>query len=250
MDDTADRTVVGLRHPASVRPPNCAATRTGSTTPAGCARDGAAPSASTGWPSSPPGCSAHRASQISLLTDVQLVAAGAGLPPGAVGAREPARGLAVHGDRRRDAARSSSPTPGRRARPRPAAGHLRAGRRLPRGIPLTGHGGRVIGALCVFGPEPRDVVGRPTSPRCASWPSRRSPSSSSRPWSASTRRDRRALGPGDRRRRHRHVRLGPDQRPARVGRPADRHVRLRRRRRSTRASRRSTPGCTPTTCSG
>ena len=135
-----------------MRPRNCARTgtdgrRAGGATPAGSG-------ASTGSPTSPSRLLGAPASQVSLLTDVQLVAAGAGLAArhGRLGG--PARGVALHGDRRRPA------SPRRPRRPdddrvrAPPAGELgRVGAYL--GIPLTGHSGQVIGALCVFGPEPR-----------------------------------------------------------------------------------------------
>ena len=56
---------------------------------AGCSPRAGGAAASTGSPSWPPGCSAPPASQISLLTDVQVVAAGAGLAAGTVGAESP-----------------------------------------------------------------------------------------------------------------------------------------------------------------
>jgi PAS domain S-box-containing protein len=94
------------------------------------------------------------ASQVSLLTDVQLVAAGSGLPPGTVGSEGPLEdslctvtaagaGALVVTDARSDD----------RVRDLPPVSSGQVGAYL--GIPLTAHSGRVIGALCVFGPEPR-----------------------------------------------------------------------------------------------
>jgi PAS domain S-box-containing protein len=94
------------------------------------------------------------ASQVSLLTDVQTIAAGAGLSPGAVGGESPLEdslcavtatgtGALVVSDAHDD----------ERVRDLPPVTSGQVGSYL--GIPLTGHGGQVIGALCVFGPEPR-----------------------------------------------------------------------------------------------
>ena len=111
---------------------------------------------SSGWPSSPPGCSAPRASQISLLTDDQVVAAGFGLSPGSVGqvtpleeslctvtAPRPAGHSVV-----RDAPEDASP----RYLPPVTSGHVGA----YLGAPLTDKDDRVIGTLCVFGPDARE----------------------------------------------------------------------------------------------
>jgi serine phosphatase RsbU (regulator of sigma subunit)/PAS domain-containing protein len=95
------------------------------------------------------------ASQISLLTDVQTVVAGAGLAPGSVGAEGPladslctvtaaGSGALVVPDARTDD----------RVRGLPPVTSGDVGSYL--GVPLTGHGGQVIGALCVFGPDPRE----------------------------------------------------------------------------------------------
>ena len=94
------------------------------------------------------------ASQVSLLTDVQLVAAGSGLAPGAVGSQGPLEeslctvtaagtGPLVVPDAFSD----------ERVRDLPPVRSRQVGAYL--GIPLTGHSGAVIGALCVFGPDPR-----------------------------------------------------------------------------------------------
>jgi serine phosphatase RsbU (regulator of sigma subunit)/PAS domain-containing protein len=93
-------------------------------------------------------------SQVSLLTDVQVVAAGGGLPPGAIGATgalsdslctvtAAGTGALVITDARAD----------ERVRDLPPVTSGQVGAYL--GIPLTGMSGRVIGALCVFGPDPR-----------------------------------------------------------------------------------------------
>jgi PAS domain S-box-containing protein len=94
------------------------------------------------------------ASQISLLTDVQTIVAGSGLAPGAVGTDNPladslctvtaaGAGPLVVPDARCDG----------RVRELPPVTSGQVGSYL--GIPLTGHGGQVVGALCVFGPDPR-----------------------------------------------------------------------------------------------
>ncbi|SFF26259.1 SpoIIE family protein phosphatase [Blastococcus tunisiensis] len=92
--------------------------------------------------------------QISLLTDVQLVAAGAGLPAGVVGSEGPLEeslctvtaagtGPLVVADARTDD----------RVRELPPVTSGQVGAYL--GTPLTTSGGLPIGALCVFGPDPR-----------------------------------------------------------------------------------------------
>jgi PAS domain S-box-containing protein len=94
-------------------------------------------------------------SQISLLTDVQVVAAGDGLPPGGIGSASPlteslctataaGTGALVVTDARTDD----------RVRDLPPVVSGQVGAYL--GIPLAVAGGLVIGALCVFGPEARD----------------------------------------------------------------------------------------------
>ncbi|MCW2698965.1 MAG: putative sensor protein [Blastococcus sp.] len=95
------------------------------------------------------------ASQISLLTDVQTIAAGVGLAPGSVGTDSPlaeslctvtaaGTGALVVSDARGD----------ERVRDLPPVASGQVGSYL--GIPLTGHSGQVVGALCVFGPRPRE----------------------------------------------------------------------------------------------
>jgi PAS domain S-box-containing protein len=95
------------------------------------------------------------ASQISLLDDEQVVAAGFGLPPGTVGEHGPLEeslctvtaagdGPLVVTDARRD----------ERVRDLPPVGSGQVGAYL--GIPLSDRAGRAIGTLCVFGPEPRE----------------------------------------------------------------------------------------------
>jgi PAS domain S-box-containing protein len=94
------------------------------------------------------------ASQVSLLTDVQVVAAGDGLPPAVLGSAGPLNeslctvtaagtGPLVVSDARSDA----------RVRDLPPVTSGQVGAYL--GAPLVGMSGQVIGALCVFGPEPR-----------------------------------------------------------------------------------------------
>jgi len=94
-------------------------------------------------------------SQVSLLTDVQTVVAGGGLPAGSIGAESPlddslctvtaaGDGVLVVSDARADD----------RVRGLPPVTSGQVGSYL--GAPLTGRAGLVIGALCVFGPEPRD----------------------------------------------------------------------------------------------
>jgi serine phosphatase RsbU (regulator of sigma subunit)/PAS domain-containing protein len=96
-----------------------------------------------------------RASQISLLTDVQTVAAGVGLAPGSIGTQSAladslctvtaaGTGALIIPDARVDD----------RVRDLPPVTSGAVGSYL--GIPLTGHGGSVVGALCVFDPEARE----------------------------------------------------------------------------------------------
>ncbi len=94
------------------------------------------------------------ASQVSLLTDVQVVAAGQGRPPGDVGGEGPLAGslctvtaagtgaLVVPDARTDDRVRELPPV---------ASGQLGA----YLGTPLIGRNGHVLGALCVYGSEPR-----------------------------------------------------------------------------------------------
>ncbi|SNR71054.1 SpoIIE family protein phosphatase [Blastococcus mobilis] len=93
--------------------------------------------------------------QISLLSDVQLVAAGDGLAPGTVGSESPledslctvtataADALVVPDARADERVRGLPPV---------TSGEVRA----YLGMPLTTTGGRTVGALCVFGPTPRE----------------------------------------------------------------------------------------------
>ena len=94
-------------------------------------------------------------SQVSLLADEQVVVAGFGLLPGAVGAHSPLEdslctvtaavgGPLVVPDAARDA----------RVRDLPPVTSGQVGAYL--GEPLTDRDGRIIGSLCVFGPEPRE----------------------------------------------------------------------------------------------
>jgi serine phosphatase RsbU (regulator of sigma subunit)/PAS domain-containing protein len=94
-------------------------------------------------------------SQISLLTDVQVIAAGSGLPPGSVDSAGPLEeslctvtaagtGSLVVRDAPAD----------ERVRDLPPVTSGQVGAYL--GTPLMSMSGQVIGALCVFGSEPRD----------------------------------------------------------------------------------------------
>jgi serine phosphatase RsbU (regulator of sigma subunit)/PAS domain-containing protein len=94
-------------------------------------------------------------SQVSLLTDVQVVAAAQGLPPGATGSESPLEdslctvtaagtGDLVVQEARRD----------ERVRNLPPVLSGQVGSYL--GAPLVTAEGLTVGALCVFGPEPRD----------------------------------------------------------------------------------------------
>jgi serine phosphatase RsbU (regulator of sigma subunit)/PAS domain-containing protein len=93
-------------------------------------------------------------SQVSLLTDVQVVAAGAGLPPGSVGSTGPlSDSLCTATATGSDALVITDARADVRVRDLPPVTSGQVGAYL--GIPLAGIGGRVIGALCVFGPDPR-----------------------------------------------------------------------------------------------
>jgi GAF domain-containing protein len=93
-------------------------------------------------------------SQISLLSDVQVVAAGHALSPGTIGAESPlcdslctvtasGTGALIVADARADD----------RVRDLPPVQSGQVGSYL--GYPLVRAGGEVVGALCVFGPAPR-----------------------------------------------------------------------------------------------
>ena len=94
------------------------------------------------------------ASQVSLLTDVQIVAAGSGLAPGTVGSE----GL-LEDSLCTVTAAGTGPlvvpdaVTDERVRDLPPVSSRQVGAYL--GIPLIGHSGAVVGALCVFGPDPR-----------------------------------------------------------------------------------------------
>ncbi len=94
--------------------------------------------------------------RISLFGDVETVVGGAGLPPGAVGGQIPLDqslcsvtvGLAPEPVVIPD----TGADPRSAGRPVVVAGPVGA----YLGVPLVGSGGSVVGALCVFGPEPRE----------------------------------------------------------------------------------------------
>ena len=140
---------------ATARPLHCAATRNGWRRPVGsCPRPAARPALDRLAELAARLLGTDH-SQISLLTDVQVVAAGGGLPPGSVDATSPLEeslctvtaagsGVLVVTDARADA----------RVRDLPPVTSGQVGAYL--GTPLTAMSGRVIGALCVFGAAPRD----------------------------------------------------------------------------------------------
>jgi PAS domain S-box-containing protein len=94
------------------------------------------------------------AAQVSLLTDVQLVAGGAGLPAGTVGSESPLEDSLCT-----VTAAGSSPlvvadaAGDERVRDLPPVRSQQVGAYV--GVPLIAHSGAVLGALCVFGPDPR-----------------------------------------------------------------------------------------------
>ena len=95
------------------------------------------------------------ASQISLLTDVQTIASGAGLPRGAVGSQGPLEDSLCTVTAAGTGALVVSDAPGDdrvRELPPVTSGQVRS----YLGIPLVGRTGSAIGALCVFGPRPRE----------------------------------------------------------------------------------------------
>ncbi len=154
MDITADRTVVGSRHSGERsadelrrdrnRLDDARRLRPRRASTEGLDRLAALASRLLGTP----------ASQISLLTDVQLVAAGAGLAPGVVGSEGPLQDSLCT-----VTAAGNAPLvvtdafADERVRDLPAVESRAVGAYL--GVPLTGHDGSLIGALCVYGPEPR-----------------------------------------------------------------------------------------------
>ena len=93
-------------------------------------------------------------SQISLLTDDQVVAAGFGLSPGSVG-RGPARGVALHGDRRgrRATGRPDAPRTSESTVPAPVTSG-QVGAYL--GAPLTDKDDGSPDPLRAFGPDARE----------------------------------------------------------------------------------------------
>ena len=118
-------------------------------------------------------------SQVSLLSDVQTVAGGAGLPAGAVGGDSPlddslctvtaSRGGPARGRRRH----------GGRARPHLPPVVVGRGRVLPRRAARRRRRAQSVGALCVCDPAAPRRGPTPTSSCCSSSAAPRSPSSSS-----------------------------------------------------------------------
>ena len=165
-------------------------------------------------------------SQVSLLTDVQTVAAGAGLPPGAVGGDSPLADSLCTVTARSGGAAGGRGRLRRRAGRRPAPGHVRP-RRSYLGVPLRRRrradrrrAVRLRPGAAAAGQQRRDAAAAAGRVR-----RRRA-----RAVGADQRaRDRpAAVGAGHRRGRHRHLRLGRHLRPPVLGRPAARAVRLRR----------------------
>ena len=140
MDDSHRPDARRSRIRATALPPNCAATSTASPRHAGCCprRRGAHGLDRLGRTRRP---AARRAGQPGLAAHRRPDRRGrrAACRPASVGVGGPARGVALHGDRRRDRSRSSSATPGpttacttcRRSAPGTVGAYL--------GIPLTGH---------------------------------------------------------------------------------------------------------------
>ena len=92
--------------------------------------------------------------QVSLLTDVQRVAAGAGLAPGSLGSEGPlAESLCSVTAGNGSALVVPDAWNDERVHDLPPVSSGEIGAYL--GIPLVEGGGQVIGALCVFGPEAR-----------------------------------------------------------------------------------------------
>jgi len=93
--------------------------------------------------------------QISLLTDVQVIAAGSGLTPGAVGSEGPLdESLCTVTAAGRSALVVPDAPTDERVNDLPPVASGRVGNYL--GTPLTATNGRVIGSLCVFGPDARN----------------------------------------------------------------------------------------------
>ena len=183
------------------------------------------------------------AGQVSLLTDVQRVAAGAGLAPGTVGSESPlAESLCAVTAASGSALVVPDAWNDERVHDLPPVSSGEVGAYL--GIPLVERGGRVIGVLCVFGPDARAWSDDDVDTLRQLADSAVTELELSAPGRTGARRPG-ALGPGHRRGRHRHVRLGPRHRPARLGRAADRHVRVRRgrfRRQHRGVQRAAAPG--------
>jgi PAS domain S-box-containing protein len=94
-------------------------------------------------------------SQVSLLTDVQTVVAGGGLDPGFVGSESPlSESLCTVTAAGGDVLVIDDARTDERVRDLPPVTSGQVGSYL--GAPLTGRADRVIGALCVFGPDARD----------------------------------------------------------------------------------------------
>jgi serine phosphatase RsbU (regulator of sigma subunit)/PAS domain-containing protein len=154
VDDTANRTVAGSLHLADLsaaglrgdlsRLEDARRLRPGRAGSTGLDRLAELASRLLGTP----------AGQVSLLTDVQVVTAGSGLGTGAAGSEGPLEeslctvtaagtGALVVADAWTD----------ERVRDLPPVRSGQVGAYL--GVPLIGHAGTAIGALCVFGPQPR-----------------------------------------------------------------------------------------------
>ena len=249
MDDSADRTAARTAPPATARPPSCAATPTGSTRPGGLLpRDGGHARPGPAGRARRP--TARRARQPGLAAHRRPGRRRRRRPAARRRRRaEPARGVALHRDRGRRRRRWSSatraPTTASATCPPVTSGQVGA----YLGTPLTGTSGQVIGALCVFGPEPRD------------WSDTDVATLRQLAESAVTELELSALVreyEGDRLRWGLAIDaagIGTFDWDLVTGRLAwdDRliaHVRLRRGDLRRRASRRSTPGCTPTTWPG
>jgi serine phosphatase RsbU (regulator of sigma subunit)/PAS domain-containing protein len=94
-------------------------------------------------------------SQVSMLTDVQVVAAGGGLPPGTIGSEGPlSESLCTVTAAGRSALAVTDARTDERVRTLPPVVTGQVGAYL--GMPLIAPSGLVVGALCVFDREPRD----------------------------------------------------------------------------------------------